>query len=79
MPDLSPTEQRLLELLNDGLPHDRTELYKALYDDLGDMTVLRVHISNLNAKLRRVGREVVCRSYGKYTRYQQFRSFSHDE
>lgn len=56
----TPTEQRILELLADGLPHTRKELMSCLFDELSSQGALRVRLCNLNIKLERRGQRVVC-------------------
>jgi DNA-binding response OmpR family regulator len=59
MPDYTPTQQRMLAILADGMPHTREELHTCINDDLADMHVVNVHISLLRRKLRPIGQDIV--------------------
>lgn len=61
MAKLTPTEQRIYDLLRDGVPHGRSQLYRCLGDtDDPDLarTLLSTHISRLNDKIMPHGRKV---------------------
>lgn len=48
---LTQTEKRLHGVLSDRMPHSYAELLKCLNDDLADVSLLWVHVSNLRSKL----------------------------
>lgn len=52
----TPTEQRMIELLSDGLPHDRQELLEV--SQLTDLHCMAVSIMRLRPKLRALGQEI---------------------
>lgn len=58
-PEYTPTEERIVSLLSDGLNHRRAEIL-ACIDELADHRVMRVHIFNIRTKLKRKGRDVLC-------------------
>jgi len=58
---LTPTQKRMLAVLQDGEPHDPIELHECLEDELADMVNVRVHVSALRKRLRAAGRDVVSR------------------
>lgn len=70
---LTPTERKILDVLSDGLPHTRAEVHACLPDELGDMSNVWVHISNLRGKLRATGRDVACVYRNRRRHYQLFR------
>lgn len=77
----TPTQQKIIDLLADGRPHTKEEIYAAIgYDDLclEDDPVkainLRNHVSKLRKILEPVGQDVVCISTGWSCRYQQVRT-----
>lgn len=55
------TELRMLEVLSDGYPHTRLELFACCGDQLSDArsTVL-VHIANIRKKIRPIGEDIDC-------------------
>ncbi len=57
---LTPTEQKLLAILGDGLLHPREELHTCLPDELGGENNLQVHICNMRKKLRPAGQSIAC-------------------
>ncbi len=54
----TPTERRLLVVLEDGKAHPASQLMRELNDDLTEKTTLVMHISNMRAKLRARGEDV---------------------
>lgn len=51
--ELTPTEDRILDLLKDGLPHHaHFELQKLLPDELSDRLALNNHLCRLRKKLK---------------------------
>ena len=51
----TPTEQRLLSILADGLPHSSVELFDAVPDELAQLTAVKAHIWCIRQKLRKLG------------------------
>lgn len=49
----SPTENRILAVLNDGQQHTPSELLKCLGDELQSKDNVNVHIANIRKKLKR--------------------------
>ncbi len=71
---LTPTQRRLWEILKDGEPHTKDELWKCIGDETSVSSNLANHISMLREKLKRHGLQVAyvtTRGMGK--RYQMFR------
>ncbi len=62
----TPTQQRILELLEDGMPHHRKELIACLNDELADRILLNQRLCALRKKLRPEGHEIIC-ELGKKT------------
>ena len=56
----TPTERRILILLEDGEPHLRSEIHKCCYDDLTPESSVKKHVSNIRKKLRNRGEDVKC-------------------
>ncbi len=61
----TPTEQRMLAVLADGLPHTRQELHACLVDDMGPLSNIQMHLSSIRRMLRGQGEDVVCELKGK--------------
>lgn len=57
----TPTQQRMLNLLGDGLSHTKEELHGCLDDDLAQVECIRAHISDLRKRLRPLGQDIVNR------------------
>ncbi len=64
MPQFTPTEQRILNVLSDGMLHSKDELMKCLDDDLAQRSAVDPHISNLRKKLNPVGQHITCETNG---------------
>ena len=74
MERLPPQQQRMYDLLKDGLPHSLQELHGCLHDELGAMVNAQVAISFLRRRIRPVGLEVVCqRNNGAQPTYRLVR------
>mgnify|MGYP001614664367 CR=1 FL=1 len=71
----TPTEKRMWDLLADGLPHSRWELRESLYDELGDVTNIRTHISKLRHKLPD-GEAILCEIYKRTVHYRRVKLLS---
>ena len=56
----TPTEQKILQVLSDGMSHERCELYACLMDPESKPTSIRQRISSLRKKLRPKGEDVIC-------------------
>lgn len=77
---LTPTEQRLFDLLSDGGPHTKDQLVKVVdADGLVEWGSVKVHISNIRVKIRAGGLEIVSRGGGPAVTYQLYRSFQPEE
>jgi DNA-binding CsgD family transcriptional regulator len=66
----TPTERRMLTLLADGMPHTRFELHKCLWDDLSPLQAIWAHISNIRAKIRPQGHDIICEIYNRTVHYR---------
>jgi hypothetical protein len=67
VPEFTPTEQRILEVLRDGGNHFRPELLRCLNGkgedsvcDRGAIVSVQQHIVNLRKKLLPIGQNIVC-------------------
>lgn len=60
----TPTQQRILKILSDGMEHTRAELWEAIDDELAGKTVLAVHLHHLRKKLEAQGTTIACISHG---------------
>jgi hypothetical protein len=67
------TERRMLEVMSDGLPHSRDELWKCLADQLSKRQAIRPALSRLRIKLREIGEEVVCELHKQTIYYRHIR------
>lgn len=69
----TPTETRILDLLRDGLPHRREEVFACLDDDLAQMDAIYPHVCRLRRKLQEHGQDILAVTTGRRTLYQQVR------
>lgn len=72
---VSPTQQRILDLLSDGAAHPVKELVACLWDDAAENPAAAVakHIHYLRGKLARQGRDIVGRSQWGSLSYRMVR------
>lgn len=73
MPDFTPTQRRILQVLADGEPHAREELHKCLDDDLAGASAVRKHICLMRKVLRPMGQDVICQLRNRRLFYRQIR------
>jgi hypothetical protein len=69
----TPSQQRLIDVLSDGLPHDREELRQALGDDQLTNKNLSDHIILLRRVVRPRGEEIVCELWDGSPHYRHVR------
>lgn len=69
----SGVQQRMLDVLSDGLSHTPKELQACLHDELGSITNIRAHLTHLRKKLRPMGSDVLCEMLNGETMYRQVR------
>jgi DNA-binding response OmpR family regulator len=64
MSEFTFTERRLLEVLSDGRIHTAAELIDKCMDELTDVSVLYVHVTNLRKKVTNRGLLLVSMANG---------------
>lgn len=75
--DLTPTERRMYEMLQDGERHTKEELRTCLYDHYSSAEGVRVHICTLRAKLPE-GKLIVCEIRHRIAHYRLVYKFNRD-
>ena len=75
----TPTENAMLRVLRDGMPHSREELHACLPDPLNELNRIQIHISNIRRKLRPIRENIVCELCEGKPHYRHIRLLSHDE
>jgi len=70
---LTPTERVLFEALADGEAHSPYDLLKLLDDELADKRTLHVHVHNLRRKVRAIGEDIMCQSFGRRLGYRRIK------
>lgn len=76
--NLTPTQQKLVDILSDGFPRDADQLAKML-DSQTDRSILKVHISYARAVLDKRGMTIVCDERGGRCMYRLARYINTDE
>lgn len=75
----TPTQRRILAVLEDGQAHKVSELMECLNDDMAERVTLRGHICALRKKLRPIGENIHCELGGTQVYYRRTRLVSVDE
>ncbi len=57
--NLSPTQERIMKVLGDELPHGWRELHACLNDELCEQPALYAHLSYMRRKLRPAGYDIL--------------------
>ena len=73
--DLTPTERRMLEMLQDGERHTKEELRTCLFDLMSSVEGVRVHICTLRAKLPE-GKLILCEINRRIVHYRLVHKFN---
>lgn len=55
----TPIEQRIIDMLADGLPHNRAEVLDCLRDKESNLHALAMVIMRLRPKVRAMGQEII--------------------
>ena len=61
----TPTQQKIVDLLSDGLPHTRKEVHACLWDELSPLSNIKAHITAIRKKIRPLGQDIICEYNGK--------------
>ena len=69
----TPTQRCMLDVLADGMPHTRQELFACLQDDLSPLRNIRAHITFLRKKLAPHGQNIICELYAGKVCYRHVR------
>jgi|SRR5580658_10449155 hypothetical protein len=66
----TPVQQRIMDLLSDGLPHTRREIHGCLRDEQSKVSAIGVHISDIRKKVLPTGYTFVCTLSSRKIRYR---------
>jgi hypothetical protein len=71
LPKFTPTQQKIMDILQDGEPHKRSRLMECIPDELSSDTQLRHHMKLIRDRLRPYGQTVLCQfmNRGLYYRW----------
>ncbi len=69
----TPIEQRMINLLSDGIRHSYEEMFQCLDDELAGNTAVLFHITNLKNKLAKKGFGITSQRENKVTYYRMVR------
>jgi len=75
----TPTQQRIMDVLGDGLPHGFPDLLPCLEDEYAERGSIRVHLCNMRAKLRPEGLDILIQSISRKIHYRLVRLISPQE
>lgn len=70
---ITPVQAKMLAILADGQFHRREELYTCLSDDLGPITNINAHVSQIRKRLRLYGEDIACERLGGQISYRHVR------
>ena len=74
MPQYTPIQQRIMNILGDGMLHPIRDMVEpVLEDSQGDKRALAVHICILRRVLNKQGLHIVCEAQGTRTYYRLVR------
>lgn len=58
--EFTRTQSAMLSVLADGMPHTRMELHACLPDELGPLSNVWKHVTNIRKILRPRGQDILC-------------------
>jgi hypothetical protein len=67
---LTPTQQRMMAVLGDGLAHPLRQLHGCCNDDLTEPGTVHTHVCLLRPKVAKRGQSIICFSDDGVTFYQ---------
>ena len=67
---LTPTEQRIMDLLGDGMPHTKKEMVSCLADPMGGEDNVKPHLHGLRKKLLAKNETVLCVLVDRRVKYR---------
>ena len=67
------TEQKLVDILQDGEPHARKDLQLAIDGEYTAAVTVRQHISSIRKKLNPIGQTIVCTLLNRQIQYRWMR------
>lgn len=73
---LSPTQQRIMDVLQDGLAHPFSEVAACINDEMSGRANVRVHVSNLRRAVQRGGLSIAMHIRQRVTYYQLVRTMA---
>jgi hypothetical protein len=73
MVELSVTQQKIINLLSDGLPHKFEELQQLMPDDLADRRALSNHLAKIRTRIRPRGEDIICQFILRQRQYRHVR------
>jgi len=76
--DFTPTQQAMLEVLADGLPHAREELHTCLPYKNGIITNIGPHLTAIRRQLRPIGHDIICEVVRRRPFYRHVRLITRD-
>jgi hypothetical protein len=53
-----PVQQRMMDLLSDGMPHSLQEMHGCLHDELGPISNIYMHVLMIRKRLRPIGEDL---------------------
>lgn len=75
--ELTKTQNAMLEILSDGLPHHRDELHALCGPSCAG--VVSQHLQGVRKKLRMFGQDIICELRNRTTYYRHVRLLNWDE
>ena len=58
--EFTPTQQKIMNLLSDGEPHGKIDIYNCLPYELGQLNSVHRHLTHIRRKLKPKGEGILC-------------------
>lgn len=70
VPQFTPTERKIMNLLKDGLPKPSRKIWECLDDEMASMDAMRKHLSRMREKLKPLNHGIICEIYNRHVHYR---------
>lgn len=78
MAEFTRMQRRMIDVLEDGLPHSASELHACLEDTLAPMNNISAHLTAIRKLIRPEGFDVICHRNGVGPTYRLVRLIQKD-
>jgi hypothetical protein len=72
-------QQRIMDVLSDGISHQKHDLLACIGDELATPNALQSHLTRMRLKLRPIGNNIICEIHDSRIYYRLVRVISNSD